>query len=156
MKEMNERLRLRIINTAIHECADSLSEITVKGIFQEIVGVDKGENLVKFLVGIGKTTQGMRFLTLCYREDDIEKWISFLKNESNKKDSKWNQEVVKDFMDKLNGWWKKDASENHQTDGILNKRLRGMPGEIFPNKDEYMRWRREALKRCIRNTIKGQ
>ncbi len=154
---MGEKLRLRLVESAIRESLERLSKINMQGILGEIVGSESGDELAGFFKDIGKTAQGMRFLQLCYREDDIEKWRCFMEHECCKAESKWGgNKVVKTFMENLKQWWEKYAGENYLTDSLLSTRLKGMPRELQPNIEEYRRWRLLVLRRILRNTIKGQ
>lgn len=149
---MGNKFRTRLVNASIRERTNTLSEIDIGDIFTEIIE-DNGQALIEILKDIGKTSQGMRFLTLCQREDDLEKWTTFIEYESKKEGSKWNKKEVEKFYENLSGWQK--SNEKPLIDHLLKNHPIYTQGAITIDEKEIMNWRLAALRKCLHNIIKG-
>lgn len=143
---MDERLRTRLINASIRKRTNDLTETDISAILVEFLR-DNCKVLVEILKDIGKTSQGMRFLTLCQREDDPERWSVFLKHEAEKEGSKWNREEIKNFHENLTDWWK--SADKPLIDSLLKKPLENLQGEIILEEKDIRNWRVTALRRCL-------
>ncbi|GFP20317.1 hypothetical protein HKBW3S03_01819 [Candidatus Hakubella thermalkaliphila] len=131
-----------------------------------MVNYTHGKSLREFLERLPKR-QAYRFWEVCYREDDLGKWVEFLEYESFKETSAWGHEIVRELAKKLVPWWNDEEptrGANQKFNGELDD-LRGdlqhlsevekIIGELKPTSEELKEWKRNILCKVLGNILRG-
>lgn len=174
----DDRFRSRVFQETMEKGLRRFPAIDSDGLFGEILGNDDalGGRFVNFLQNLSRSNkrQGLRFLEVCCREDDPERWAGFLEHERERASSSWREkedpaeDVVKRFADALPKWWKSVDSGSfvnqkfrdslaclQQSSTELNK-IEPLLGGFEPTGDEYKKWRLMLLRQVIRRITRGE
>ncbi|MCD6101023.1 MAG: hypothetical protein J7K33_10635 [Candidatus Marinimicrobia bacterium] len=133
---------------------------------------NKGKRLLEFLKDLAKRwkRQALRFWEVCYREDDLERWAEFLKNESIKETAVWKEDIIEEFSKKLREWWQDDNPTrwaNRKLKGKLDDlatrpglthlaKAEQIVGKLEPTFDELKQWRRSILRKTLGYLLRGE
>jgi len=145
-----------------------LTDDEIVFLFEDIM---EDRNKAKELWGLLKKIpkrQAFRFWEVCYREDDLKRWVEFLRNESLKEASIWRDDIIKEFYEKLERWWDDDDPTRWANQRFKGKfgDLRGslthlveaeeIVDELQPTPDELRRWRRFVLRKALGYLLRGE
>ena len=172
---MNERFRSRVFKQAMEEstrCFEDFDQL-----FEEILGNHAlGKRLKEFLKNLSQRNkrQGLRFLELCYREDEPKYWANFLKHEQARVGSPWREregqdedDVVKLFAEQLPLWWTDTSQESYVNQKFENylaewqriptglTEIEDLLGGFEPTTEEYKEWRLTLLRQVMQKIIRG-
>lgn len=161
--KMNDAFRARELEFKTQDAIDSTNPLDY---FIDALG---SERLAKALRDIcrarsvdlqegGSSGPGQRFVDMVWRDNDVSRWIDFLRHEQKREESRWSKGPLRTLPDALKEWQdsltKEDQPTQERRDGVVRK-VEETSGDLFSERsvEDCIRMRNQIGLRAFRTML---